>query len=183
MQGIIEGAIWFLVGDYYVTFAAIGLVIGLIVAGVRHRWRRPGRSGWRTLLDHHVLWAVGVANAVNFVFHSFLGDQSAALIGWAQSPFQLEVALASLGMAVAGFIAFPRRSGWIAKLVAVISPAIFLFGAGAGHIWQQLANGDQAFANSGPILYSDLYLPIVSAFLLVMARLEARRAERPIRPS
>ena len=59
MDQFIGGLIAFVVGDYYVTLAVIGLVIALIVAGVRHRWRDG--SGWRTILDWWTLFAVGAA--------------------------------------------------------------------------------------------------------------------------
>ena len=37
--------------------------------------------------------------------HAFFGRLSASFIGWADSPFQFEVATASLGFAVVGFLA------------------------------------------------------------------------------
>lgn len=174
MQEFLTAATMFVVGDYFVTFALIGVVIALIVAGARHRWRAG--DGWRTILDWWTLFAVGISNVVNFVFHSFFGDFTAAQIGWAQSPFQLEVALASLGIGVAGIVAFARRAGWAAKLVANIPNAVFLLGAGIGHLVQIAATGNMAFGNAGPILWSDLYLPVAAAVVLVLAGLEARRA-------
>ncbi|MEN2742477.1 DUF6790 family protein [Microbacterium sp. X-17] len=176
MDSFIGAVITFLVGDYFVTLVLIALVIGLIVAGVRHRW--AAHDGWRTLLDWYVLWGVGISNLVNFVFHSFLGDFSAEQIGWAQSPFQLELALASLGMGIAGVVVFARRTGWWAKFAATVPPTVFMFGAGIGHIYQAVSTGNTAFANSGPILYSDLLIPIWAVVLLVLARVEERRAER-----
>lgn len=173
MEAFLTAATMFVVGDYYVTFAVVGVVIALIVAGARHRWRSG--DGWRTILDWWTLFAVGISNLVNFVFHSFLGDFTAKQIGWAQSPFQLEVALASLGIGIAGVIAFARRAGWTAKLVANVPNAIFLFGAGVGHLVQIAATGNMAFGNAGPILWSDLYLPIAAVVVLVLARAEARR--------
>lgn len=174
MQEFLTSATMFIVGDYYVTLAVIGVVIALIVAGVRHRWRAG--DGWRTVLDWWTLFAVGISNLVNFVFHSFFGDFSVAQIGWAQSPFQLELALASLGIGIAGIIAFSRRAGWTAKLIANVPNAVFLFGAGVGHVVQIAATGNMAFGNAGPILWSDFYLPIVAIVLLVLAGVEGRRA-------
>lgn len=176
MEAFLVGLTWFVVGDYFATLVVIALVIALIVGGVRHRW--ASHEGWRTLLDWYVLWGVGISNLINFVFHSFLGDFSAQQIGWAQSPFQLELALASLGIGIAGVIAFPRRVGWLAKLVATVPPTVFMLGAGLGHIYQAITTGDSAFANSGPILYTDLVIPFWAVLLLWLARVEERRARR-----
>jgi len=174
MQEFLTSLISFIVGDYYVTFAVIGIVIALVIAGVQHRWQ--DKDGWRTILDWWTLFAVGVSNIVNFVFHSFLGDFSAEQIGWAQSPFQMELALASLGVGIAGVVAFPRRIGWAGKLIANIPAAVFLLGAGIVHIYEIATTGNMAFGNAGPILWSDLYLPIAAIVLLILAAVEERRA-------
>jgi len=174
MQEFLTAATMFVVGDYYVTFAVVGVVVALIVAGRHHRWRAG--TGWRTILDWWTLFAVGISNLVNFVFHSFLGDFSAEQIGWAQSPFQMELALASLGIGVAGVVAFPRRAGWTAKLVANIPSAVFMFGAGIVHLVDIIATGNMAFGNAGPIFWSDFYLPIATVVVVVLAAREARRA-------
>jgi len=172
----VDAVIAFVVGDYYVTLAIIGIVIALIIAGARHRWRDA--TAWRTILDWWTLFAVGLANLLNFVFHSFLGDFSAEQIGWAQSPFQFELALASLGIGVAAVIAFPRRAGWSAKLVANVPNAVFLFGAGLVHLVDIVETGNMAFGNAGPIFWSDFYLPVATVVLLVLAGLEARRVSK-----
>ena len=57
------------------------------------------------LISWHVFWAIGVGYFYNFVMHGFFGRMSAAFIGWADSPFQFEVATASLGFSVVGFLA------------------------------------------------------------------------------
>ncbi|OJX63572.1 MAG: hypothetical protein BGO95_05215 [Micrococcales bacterium 73-13] len=176
MDQFIGGLIAFVVGDYYVTLAVIGLVIALIVAGVRHRWRDG--SGWRTILDWWTLFAVGAANLVNFYFHSVLGDFSAEQIGWPQSPFQFELALASLGIGIAAVIAFPRRMGWPAKLIANVPHVVFVLGAGIVHLVDIIATGNMAFGNAGPIFWSDFYLPIATVLVLMLAGLEARRPAR-----
>jgi small-conductance mechanosensitive channel len=53
-----------------------------------------------------MLFAIGLSNLVNFVFHVLFGDTAAKFIGWEQSPFQAEVGFASLGIGIAGVIAY-----------------------------------------------------------------------------
>ncbi len=92
--------------------------------------------------------------------HSVFGEFSAKIIGWPQSPFQLEVAFASLGFALVGFLAFSRRADLRVKFAAVLGVTPFLWGAAGGHVYQLLVNGDHAAGNSGIILWSDILLPV-----------------------
>ena len=42
--------------------------------------------------SYYLLFAIGINNLINFVFHVFFGDVAAKFIGWENSPFQAEVA-------------------------------------------------------------------------------------------
>lgn len=153
--------------DFTVTL----FVLGLITAGIGMlRARRHGRLTasvvWSRLLDHFLLLSVAVSYVYNFVMHSVYGDFTAEIIGWDQSPFQLEVAFASLGFAAVGLLAFPRRQGWMVKLAALLGPALFLWGAAGGHILQLLTAGNEAQGNAGSILYTDVLLPIAGFVFL-----------------
>ena len=53
-----------------------------------------------------MLFPIGISNLVNFVFHVFFGDTAAKFIGWDKSPFQTEVGFASLGVGIAGVLAY-----------------------------------------------------------------------------
>ncbi|WP_205789254.1 DUF6790 family protein [Microbacterium sp. CPCC 204701] len=153
------------------NFTVTLLVLGLLTAGIGMlRARRHGLLTasvvWGRLLDHFLLLSVGVSYLYNFVMHSVFGDFTAEIIGWNQSPFQLEVAFASLGFAAVGFLAFPRRQGWMVKLAALLGPAIFLWGAAGGHIYQLLTAGNQAQGNAGSVLYTDILLPVAGFVFL-----------------
>jgi hypothetical protein len=101
-----------------VNFTVTLFVLGLAAAGVRiARTRtRTGVTTTGAVLDYFILFSIGVSYTWNFVVHSVFGDFSAKVIGWAQSPFQPEVAFASLGFALVGFLAFPRRRELLLKL-------------------------------------------------------------------
>ena len=161
MQAALTDLTTLLLSNFTVTL----FVLGLITAGFGMlRARRHGRLTasvvWGRLLDHFLLLSVGVSYLYNFVMHSVFGDFTAEIIGWDQSPFQLEVAFASLGFAAVGFLAFPRRQGWMVKLAALLGPALFLWGAAGGHIFQLITAGHEAQGNAGSILYTDSLLPI-----------------------
>jgi hypothetical protein len=105
----------------------------------------------------------------------FFGKTAAAFIGWADSPFQLEVGFASLGMAALGFLAF--RGSFDMRLAAIVAPACFLWGAAAGHVYQMIAAHNFAPGNAGVIFYSDILVPVVGfIFLWLQCRAAAPQA-------
>jgi hypothetical protein len=66
-------ALVFFVGNYFVTF----FIIGLIAAGISLLDKpKPLRIGEvsEAFLSYHLLFAIGINNLINFVFHVFLGD-------------------------------------------------------------------------------------------------------------
>ena len=116
------------------------------------------------LLAWYVLLNIGVMYLVNFVFHVFFGEMSAAFIGWADSPFQFEVGTASLGFAVVGFLA--AFGSFDLRLGAVIAPSIFTLGAAAGHVRQMVTADNFAPGNAGVIFYTDIAIPLIGFLLL-----------------
>ena len=95
----------FIVGNYFVAF----FIIGLIAAGISlFNKPKPLRIAEvsEALLSYHLLFAIGINNLINFVFHVLFGDVAAKFIGWENSPFQAEVGFASLGLGITGVIAF-----------------------------------------------------------------------------
>jgi hypothetical protein len=96
--------------------------------------------------------------------HVFFGKQAAAFIGWEDSPFQLEVGFASLGMAVVGLLAF--KGSFDLRLAAIVAPASFLWGAAGVHIYQMVTAHNFAPGNAGVIFYSDLLVPMIGFLFL-----------------
>ncbi|HEY4166192.1 MAG TPA: DUF6790 family protein, partial [Reyranella sp.] len=145
-------------------------VIGLIFSAVAIS-RGPRRKATFVidrLLAWHVFWAIGVGYLYNFVMHAFFGRLSASFIGWADSPFQFEVATASLGFAVVGFLAAFRS--YDLRLAAIVGPSLFTLGAAAGHIREMLERGNFAPGNAGVIFYMDILIPAFGLVLLYAAR-------------
>ncbi|WP_428492931.1 DUF6790 family protein [Rhodopila sp.] len=169
---MIRTAISAVVSNYVLVF----LVLGLLVAAVAiARAPRPLSSTVVTekLLAWYVLFNIGVMYLVNFVFHVFFGHLAAAFIGWADSPFQVEVGMASLGFSIGGFIA--AFGGFDRRLVAVIGPAIFMLGAAAGHVRQMLVADNFAPGNAGVIFYLDILIPLFGFVLLWRQYRDLRR--------
>ena len=160
-------AIGFALANFTLTF----FVLGLVAAGIALWHAPPPRSApviVEALLGYFLLCSIGLAFLYNFVMHVFFGELSARFIGWADSPFQLEVGFASLGFAVVGLLAFKGDFGL--RLAAVIGPACFLWGAAGGHVYQMVTAGNFAPGNAGVVFWSDILLPVVGLVLLWLQR-------------
>ena len=156
-----------LIANFPLTF----LVLGFLVASVAIA-RLPRPRDRATIVDRLLAWyvffAIGVTNAVNFVFHVFFGEMTARYIGWADSPFQLEVGMASLGFALVAFVAAFRS--FDLRLAAVLGPSAFLLGAAGGHIYQMIAARNFAPGNAGVVFWMDIAVPLIGFTLLAMQR-------------
>jgi hypothetical protein len=152
----------------------------LIVAAVRILRRRdkpvaplPSPA---TFLNTFVFWAIGCAQVVNFIMHSVFGDYAAKTIGWAQSPFQMELALSSLGVGVMAFLLYSEHSAFRGKVALVIATVIFGWGAALGHVYQMVANHDYAVNNTGLLLFSDIAINAVGLAFVLWHAAALRRA-------
>ncbi|MGI3786001.1 MAG: DUF6790 family protein [Janthinobacterium lividum] len=159
-----------LIGNYLTTCFALGLVVALIRIG-RHPGLRTSSAASGVLLDAFILYGIGCSQAVSFVMHSVFGNFAAATIGWAQSPFQLELAFSSLGVAIIAFVACRRSSQLRSKAAVVSAIAVFRLGAAGGHLYELVVHDNHAANNSGLLLWMDV---ITSAFGLAIVVWHAR---------
>jgi hypothetical protein len=118
------------------------------------------------LLSYFLLCSIGISHIYNFIAHVVFAEGTAAFIGWANSPFQLEVGFASLGFGIIGLMAFKASPGF--RAAALIGPACFLWGAAGGHVYQMIAAHNFAPGNAGVIFWTDAILPIIGFLLLYM---------------
>jgi hypothetical protein len=170
MDVIITFVLTFVLSNYSLTFLVIGLAFSL-AAIVRLSKPAGMEDVAEKLLSWHVFWVVGVNNLYNCVMHGFFGQMSATFIGWADSPFQFEVATASLGFSVVGFLAAFRS--FDLRLAAITGPAIFLLGAAAGHLHQMVTAGNFAPGNAGVVFYTDIIIPLTGFLFLWLKRRSA----------
>ncbi|HJY53521.1 MAG TPA: DUF6790 family protein [Candidatus Udaeobacter sp.] len=101
---------------------------------------------------------------MNFVFHLFFGDVAAKFIGWENSPFQAEVGFASLGVGIAGVIAF--KASFPFRFATLIPPSAFSWGAAGGHIYQMIVAHNFSPGNVGLVLPIDILMPFVGFVFL-----------------
>ena len=155
----------FLLSNYFLTFFIVGLAAAALslLRGPRP-WTRTTIA--EALLAYDLLFAIGLMNFYNFVMHVFFGAMAARFIGWADSPFQLEVATASLGFALVGFIAAFRS--FDLRLAAIIGPSVFTLGAAVGHVREMITAHNFAPGNAGVIFYMDIAIPVIGGVLLAL---------------
>jgi hypothetical protein len=164
MADIIRAAITFFLSNYSFTFFLIGLVVSLIAIMASRGGGVTRALAVEKLLAWYVFFSIGVDNLYNFVMHVFFGEMSARFIGWADSPFQLEVGVASLGFATVGFLAAFRS--FDLRLAAIIGPGVFTLGAAIGHIQQMMTAHNFAPGNAGLIFWTDIFVPVFGFALL-----------------
>jgi hypothetical protein len=153
----------FFITNYFMTFLIIGLLAGLISLINKPKPLTINLVA-EALFSYYLLFTIGINNLVNFVAHVFFGDFSAEFIGWPNSPFQAEVGFASLGVGIAGVIAFKASSPF--RFATLIPPSAFAWGAAAGHIYQMIVAHNFSPGNVGVVLPMGIVIPIVGFLFL-----------------
>ena len=163
MSDAIGLIIKFVLSNFTLTFLVLGLLASL-AALMRAPRPLTGATVVEKLIAWHIFFAIGVSYTYNFVMHSFFGEMAARFIGWADSPFQFEVGVASLGFAVVGFLA--AFGSFDLRLAAIVGPSIFTLGAAAGHVREMVTAHNFAPGNAGVIFWTDIFVPVVGLALL-----------------
>lgn len=147
---------------YFFGAAVVATVIHLII-----KKQTDFISILQTLLMYLLFFCVGLQGILAWYGHTFMADQIAKQIGWPTgSPFQFEVAVANLGIGLAGVMAlFWKKRAW---LMLGIPYLVFIYGAAYGHI-VQMQRGDTSPYNSGIFLYiGDIAIPTIILILLII---------------
>lgn len=99
------------------------------------------------ILLYLFVFQIGLMSFIAFIAHVFRGPEIAALVGWQPgSPFQYEVGMMNLGLAVLGFLCiWFRKEFWLAT--AIIA-AVTMAGCGVGHVREIIVNNNWAPGNA-----------------------------------
>ncbi len=118
-------------------------------------------------LLYFVIILIGFGGIWSFIGHTFMADTVATKIGWETgSPFQIELAFFTLGVAIAGIMTIWLRGHMITGLV--ISKSIFWFGAAFVHIKEMIVNTNYSVYNTGTVLIGDIVFPTILLILLYL---------------
>jgi hypothetical protein len=162
---------FFLMSSVSDIFPFLLLAVTLIGAAVHITLERNTMTRQRAaevLLMWFFAIEVGIGGIWAFIGHTVFAAQVAESIGWpAGNPFQAEVALTNLAFGVLGFLSIKISGSF--RLATIIGYAIFMVGAGVGHVYQLFAFGDTAMNNAGPLMYLDFIIPGVLIVLYLMS--------------
>ena len=157
--------------NFTVTFFIVGVICSL-VAIYKHRNQLTKDFVVETVFKYFCFWAHGVTWVYNGIIHVIFHKMAADLIGWADSPFQIELGVASIGFGLIGLLAHKKDFG--IRLALVVSTSVFLWGCAIGHIVEMNATGNQAEMNGGVMLWTGILHPFVSIILLRLSYLATK---------
>ncbi|MBZ0200359.1 MAG: hypothetical protein K8H86_10860 [Ignavibacteriaceae bacterium] len=161
-----ENFIRFILSNFTLTFFLIGLIFSF-VSIYRNRKRLTKAFTIEAILKYYCFWAHGITWTYNGIMHTVFHTMAASFIGWADSPFQLEVGFASLGFGIIGLLSIKNNFGL--RLGLMISTSVFLWGAAGGHIYEILVKENYASGNAGIMLWTGLLLPVINIVLLYLS--------------
>jgi len=105
-------------------------------------------------------WMVGVLFLWGGLSHLIIPEKAASAIGWKVSPFQKEVGAYDVAVGLTALLAsFNKFKSLISGLVLIY--AVFAFYAGVNHLYELVYEGNTNKNNTGFVLFTDLFVPIV----------------------
>jgi hypothetical protein len=122
-------------------------------------------STYEILYSWVVLLCVGLSGLYGFIMHAFFPDMAAAAIGWQNSPFQFEVAMANLGFGILGILSFRASYGF--RLATVVGNVCWLWGDASGHIYQMVKYHNFTSGNAGSWFWADMIVPLILLFCII----------------
>lgn len=152
-----------ILSNFTLTFFVIAIICSL-VSIFRHKGELTRSRIVEAIFKYYCFWVQGICWIYNGMMHIIFHKMAAGFIGWADSPFQLEVGVASLGMGIVGLIAIKKNFGL--RLALIINSSVFLWGAALGHIYQIMIADNHTAGNAGLMLWSDFLIPVISIILL-----------------
>lgn len=150
-----------LVTRYFIAIPLLCVFIFTITDGLQQGW-----SNWfHVLLSNAFFYGLGCQMLGFAIGHLFFGNAIAEHIGWEKgSPFQFEVGMAALAIAVLGLLA--PHYGNEFQLATVIVATIYLWGCAGGHIRHMIKHKNFAPGNAGYVFWWDILYPVFLIALL-----------------
>jgi len=164
---LVSGITWIL-SNFTLALFILALTLVFLQKMVLDKNVRLSESlySWVTLLP------LGIGGLYGFVMHAFFPDFTAATIGWQNSPFQYEVAMANLGFGLVALLAFQASYGF--RLANVIGITCWFWGDAVGHIYQMITQHNFTIGNAG----SWFWMGVICPFVLITCILRLRNSTR-----
>ncbi len=150
-------------------------VVAIIAAIIHLSCRKKHRTSAKVVevfLGYMIPLNIGAMGIICYIANAFYATETAAMMHWpVGGPFQLQMAMASLGLGIVGILSIWLRKGfWLAT---VLVDVIFLFGCAWVHIafmmMQQQMGNMETMMHGGLWLYTnDLIIPIIMLVLTLV---------------
>ncbi|KTC66262.1 Uncharacterised protein (plasmid) [Legionella adelaidensis] len=118
------------------------------------------------------LMPLGLTAIYAFIMHAFFPVFTAATIGWQDSPFQFEVAMANLAIGVIAILSF--KASFDFRLATVIASTCWLWGDAVGHIYQMIVHQNFTIGNAGSWFWMDILVPLLLIISLFRLRVQIK---------
>jgi hypothetical protein len=92
---IIEKIMRLVLSNFTITFFVTGIICSLISI-YKHRAEVTKAFVIEAIFKYYCFWALGICYTYNAIIHIVFHEMAAGFIGWADSPFQIELGVASL---------------------------------------------------------------------------------------
>jgi len=133
--------------------------IAIILAIITTTWFKHDRACSDIFLSRLMFFAVGLTGLWGFILNLFFQNIAAQYVGWSPSPFQFEVAVANLGLGIAGICGVCASRDY--RVATTIFTTCFLWGTAAGHIREMMTTHNFALGHAGMIFYNNLIVPLL----------------------
>ncbi len=130
-------------------------------------------SKYEIIFRWMTLFCLGFTGLYGFVMHAYFPMLAAATIGWVDSPFQFEVAVADMAFGVLGIAAFRASIGF--RTAAILGNVIWLWGDAVGHFYQIFNFNNFMPGNAGSWLWMDVLVPAILVICLYQLRKQSMR--------
>lgn len=128
------------------------------------------------ILLYQLIFSIGITSLVAFFGLTFLDQYIAKYTDWPACPFQQELANVNLAFGVLGILCIWFDTPfWMATIIGF---SIWIFGDGIHHLYEAYVNKNFSSGNIGPMLYTDLIVPIVLIVLLYLHRASSKSSDR-----
>lgn len=148
------------------------LVLAMMISFI-NIWLSPMMPKAEIIFRWFVVLPIGVTACYAFVMHGFFSELTASTIGWRDSPFQFEVAMANLGFGLIALLSFKASFGF--RLATVIGNTCWIWGDAAEFVYQIVNHYHRFnFMNTGIWFYVDVFLP----FILIISLMILKNSEQ-----
>jgi len=154
--------ITYTLNNFGLVMFILAIIIAIIDWPIQKILKRA--SGYEVFFRWIILLPLGITAIYAFIMHAFFPGTTAANIGWTNSPFQFEVAMANLGFGVIAIASFNASYGF--RLATVIGSLFWLWGDAIGHLYQMIIHHNFAPGNAGSWFWMDIIVPLILLFLI-----------------